>query len=314
LNKKYRLRDSTTQRTKDTVRAIITGGSGFVAQHLAQHLSNCGDDVLLTRRTNGHDCQFPALNWDLTAPLEPPVERAVEQFKPDTIFHLAAISTRGACGSSEPSAAAVAVNVQGTQHVIDLCESLASKPLLFFTSSVYVYGSRRAVIENVAEHDPPAPDNGYGVSKLLAEQLLRTNDANLQWVIARSFQHSGPGQSGSLLVPDWIGKLQHRPSNITVGNLNTWIDISDVRDVVRAYRLIAQPQFSGQTFNVGSGKATRSGEVMEILQNLIGTQCDIQESQPGTHYLPIANISHITKKTNWKPTISITQMLQDCLE
>jgi nucleoside-diphosphate-sugar epimerase len=83
---------------------------------------------------------------------------------------------------------------------------------------------------------------------------------------------------------------------------------------VRAYRLIAQPQFNGQTFNVGSGKAIRSGEVLQILQNLIGTQCAIEELQPGTHYLPIADISLITKQTNWIPTISITQMLQDCLE
>jgi GDP-4-dehydro-6-deoxy-D-mannose reductase len=246
--------------------------------------------------------------------MDPTVERAVERFKPDIIFHLAAISTRETCGSSEPSAVAVAVNVQGTQHVIDLCKSLSTKPLLFFSSSVYVYGSRRPGVENINENKSPAPDNGYGASKLLAEQLLRTNDSHLQWVIARSFQHSGPGQSGSLLVPDWISKLQHRPNNITVGNLDTWIDISDVRDVVRAYRLIAQPQFNGQTFNVGSGKAIRSGEVLQILQNLIGTQCAIEELQPGTHYLPIADISLITKQTNWIPTISITQMLQDCLE
>ena len=296
------------------MRAIITGGSGFVAKHLAQHLSDCGDDVLLTLRTDDCNCQFPTLHWDITAPMDPPTVRAAEQFKPDTIFHLAAISTRDICGSSEPSAAAMAVNVQGTQHVIDLCKSLSTKPLLLFSSSIYVYGSRRPVVENVNENISPAPDNGYGVSKLLAEQLLRSNASHLQWVIARSFQHSGPGQSGSLLVPDWISKLQHRPNNITVGNLNTWIDISDVRDVVRAYRLIAQPQFNSQTFNVGSGKATRSGEVMEILQNLIGTRCEIEELQPGTHYLPIADISHITRQTNWIPTISITQMLRDCLE
>jgi GDP-4-dehydro-6-deoxy-D-mannose reductase len=293
---------------------MITGGTGFVAQHLAQHLCDCGDDVLLTLRTDDRDCQFPTLHWDITAPLDPTAERVVEQFKPDTIFHLAAISTRDICGLAEPSAAAMAVNVHGTRHVIDLCESLSTKPLLLFSSSVYVYGSRRAVVENVNENNSPAPDNGYGISKLLAEQLLRTNDSHLQWVIARSFQHSGPGQSGSLLVPDWISKLQHQPSNISVGNLDTWIDISDVRDVVRAYRLIAQPQFNHQTFNVGSGKATRSGDIMEILQNLIGMRCDIEELQPGTHYLPIADISHITKQTNWIPTISITQMLQDCLE
>ena len=296
------------------MRAIITGGSGFVAQHLGKHLSDCGDDILLTQRTDDSNCPFPTLHWDITEPMDTAVKRAVEQFKPDTIFHLAAISTRNICGFAKPSEAAMAVNVQGTQHVIDLCKSLSTKPLLLFSSSVYVYGSRRCAIENVNENNSPAPDNGYGISKLLAEELLRTNDSHLQWVIARSFQHSGPGQSGSLLVPDWISKLQHQPNNITVGNLDTWIDISDVRDVVRAYRLIAQPRFNHQTFNVGSGRATRSGEIMEILQSLIGIRCDIEELQPGTHYLPIADISHITKQTNWIPTISITQMLQDCLE
>ena len=162
------------------MRAIITGGSGFVAKHLAQHLFDCGDDVLLTLRTDNRDCKFPTLYWDITAPMDPTVERAVERFKPDTIFHLAAISTRETCGSSEPSAVAVAVNVQGTQHVIDLCKSLSTKPLLFFSSSVYVYGSRRPGVENINENNSPAPDNGYGASKLLAEQLLRTNDSHLQ--------------------------------------------------------------------------------------------------------------------------------------
>jgi len=295
------------------VRAVITGGSGFVASHLVRHLLNNGDEILLINRTATPTDHPRSLTWDITVPASEAIRSRLQKFDPDVIFHLAAVSVRALCGDSQPSSRAMAVNVKGTEHVIDVCLNLTNQPMFVFSSSVYVYGSRRCAIELVGEDATPAPDNGYGKSKLLAEELLHQAADALPWVIARSFQHSGPGQTGSLLIPEWISKLRSGKPTITVGNLNSWMDISDARDVVKAYRMLADRQFSGTTFNVGSGQATCSGDIFNTLQKLLKIQCQVHESQPGTNFLPIANTAQIQNRVGWKTTISIEQMLQDCI-
>ncbi|MEC7564239.1 MAG: NAD(P)-dependent oxidoreductase [Planctomycetota bacterium] len=295
------------------MRAVITGGTGFVAGHLVQHLLEKGDEILLINRSTTSPQNPPALLWDIRSAPGASVVAQVQEFDPDVIFHLAAISVRALCGETQPSSDAQAVNVQGTSHVIELCTKLRQPPLLIFTSSVYVYGSRRSRSEQVSEITTPIPDNGYGKSKLAAEALLQQTSGAVPWVIARSFQHSGPGQAGSLLIPEWIHKLRNCDTTLNVRNLDSWIDICDARDVVRAYRMLADPRYAREIFNVGSGRATRSGDILSTLQTLLGVHCPIEESQPGTHYLPIADVSRIQDRVGWQTTISIEQMLKDCI-
>ena len=134
-----------------------------------------------------------------------------------------------------PSDTALQVNVEGTRHVANCCTQLPNVPRLVFTSSVYVYGSSFEQLTCVKEADPVAPDNGYGISKLMAEEVLEQFQPDLPYIIARSFQHTGPRQTGSLLIPEWIDKLRTEASPLEVYNLNTWIDYSDAPPQLQHY-------------------------------------------------------------------------------
>tara|TARA_B100000945_G_scaffold319520_1_gene326922 strand:+ start:3554 stop:4468 length:915 start_codon:yes stop_codon:yes gene_type:complete len=297
------------------VRAVVTGANGFVAGHLIDHLLDEGDTVLALTRTNG--CQIPLSEnlttgvWDITRPASTGMMQQIREFNPEVVFHLAAISVRSRCGNTEPSEEAMLVNVQGSRHVADCCLQMSLIPKLVFTSSVYVYGSCYDQITQVSEGNKTSPDNGYGISKLLAEQILMEYGSVLPLIIARSFQHTGPRQKGSLLIPEWVHKLQTEPSPLEVYNLQTWIDYSDARDVAKAYRILATQASTGEVFNVGSGNAIRSGEILDTLQVILGTSKQVSESKPGKNFLPIADIKKIQSQTDWRAEYTMKQTLQD---
>lgn len=297
------------------MRAVVTGANGFVAGHLIDHLLDEGDTVLALTRTN--HCQRPLSEqlttgvWDITTPASVGMVQQVREFNPDVVYHLAAISVRSRCGDKEPSEEAMRVNVQGSRYVAECCLQLPHVPKMVFTSSVYVYGSYYGQMTQVTEETKVCPDNGYGISKLLAEQILMEYEDRLPLIIARSFQHTGPGQAGSLLIPEWVHKLQTEPSPLEVYNLQTWIDYSDARDVAKAYRILATEGSTGEVFNVGSGNAVRSGEILDTLQALLGTSKKTTESKPGQNFLPIADIKKIQSQTSWRPEYTLVQTLQD---
>ncbi len=297
------------------MRTVVTGANGFVAGHLIDHLLAAGDTVLALTRTN--HCHIPLSQqlttgvWDITEPAPIGIINQINEFCPDVVYHLAAISVRSRCGNQEPSPEAIDVNVNGTRHIAECCLQLRHVPRMVFTSSVYVYGSSYDGITKVSEEHEVRPDNGYGISKWMAEQVLRDLEPQLPLIVARSFQHTGPGQTGSLLIPEWTHKLQSEPSPLEVYNLQTWIDYSDARDVAKAYRVLATEAQPGEIYNVGSGTVIRSGEILEILQSILGTEKQVTESHPGEHFLPIADTRKILTQTSWRPQFSIRQTLQD---
>ena len=300
------------------MRAVVTGANGFVAGHLIDHLMGEGDTVLALTRTNQCNLALsPQLTtgvWDISNPASAGMVQQIREFNPDVVYHLAAISVRARCGDSEPSEEAKQVNIEGSRHVAECCLKLPNAPRLIFTSSVYVYGSSYECITMVDEENDLCPDNGYGISKLQAEKALQRYEDSLPLVIARSFQHTGPGQRGSLLIPEWVQKLRAEPSPLEVYNLHTWIDYSDARDVARAYRVLATEATVGQIFNVGSGTAVRSGEILRILQSILGTSKEAIESMPGETFLPIADIQKIVTQTSWQPKYPLQQTLRDFIQ
>lgn len=300
------------------MRAVVTGANGFVAGHLIDHLLEQGDTVLaLTRKNHCKLALSPQLTtgvWDITQPASTGIIQQVREYNPDVVYHLAAISVRSSCGETTPSDTALQVNVEGTRHVANCCTQLPNVPRLVFTSSVYVYGSSFEQLTCVKEADTVAPDNGYGISKLMAEEVLEQFQPTLPYIIARSFQHTGPGQTGSLLIPEWIDKLHTEASPLEVYNLNTWIDYSDARDVAQAYRILALEGTPGELFNVGSGQAIRSGEIFNKLQSLLNTSKSAIESNPGESYLPIADITKIKSETSWRPQRLVDETLKDIIQ
>jgi GDP-4-dehydro-6-deoxy-D-mannose reductase len=308
------------------VKALITGITGFAGQHLAAHLLSQGDQVRgLSRRSDWLVDVPPALRqhveligWDLSAEAQPGPTAVgrITAFEPEVIYHLAAMSVPQDCGSQEPTSGALLVNVEGTRRVMQLATRLSSKPRVLFTSTSRVYRRVSSDAPYVDESSPLEPRGGYGISKLAAEDVARqmAADAAVELIVIRPFQHTGPGQNDRMMLPQWARQIAEGGSvPIEVLRTEAGIDVSDVRDVVRAYRLLAQRGVSGGTYNVGSGVPRTSGQVLKLLMDEAASERPIVELRPGPSQDPIAVIDALVACTGWRPEIPIAQTVADTL-
>ncbi len=308
------------------MKTLVTGATGFAGTYLAEHLLGAGDDVLGCSRgatwpesTPRHvQTSVPVLRWDVGDALQPgpTVVQRIEDFAPDYIFHLAALSVPRECGGDTPTDRATAVNVDGTARVLDLAAQLDGPTRVIFISSSHVYAPLAAASPPLAEAAPLAPRSAYGKTKLEAEtRVAAAHAAGLDTVTIRAFQHTGPRQSTQMMLPEWADQFARSSTDpINAYNCDTWIDLTDVRDVVRAYRLLAEKAPSGETYNVGSGITWRTGDILEILRNMAGPNRPIVELRPGTHHDPIANTDRLLDATGWQAEISLQQTVADTWE
>ena len=287
---------------------LITGVSGFAGGFLAEHLLQCGDVVLGCSPDGKWEESSPEelpeqvelLAWDLGSPdgLSADARRRIEEFRPDCVYHLAGLSVPEDCGDDEPLPAAMAINVDGTRRVMELAAALPSKPRVLFISSSQVYAPISPEAPPLAETAPLGPWRAYGRTKLLAEGEVRraVDELGFDAVIARSFQHTGPRQSPRMMLPEWARQLAAgRPQPVEVHTLDAQIDLSDVRDVVRAYRMLLERGQRGEVYNVGSGVSRRSGDVLELLRSMADPTRPVVELRPGFKQDPIADVGRILR-------------------
>jgi GDP-4-dehydro-6-deoxy-D-mannose reductase len=295
------------------VRSLITGAGGFVGRHLAQHLQECGDALLcLERAPNSHGS--PAILWDLAREAPADVRREIQSFAPRAIYHLAAISIPSDCGRLEPTAAARSVNVDGVRRLLMLAESLRPQPRVLVISSAHVYAPVPPDSPRVDEDAPLAPSSAYGKTKLAAERIARAAASRgLPVVVARAFNHTGPGQSSRLMLPQWCRQFARGDDPVVVQCRDAWLDIIDVRDVVRAYRLLMECGEAGRAYNVGGGIARKSGDLLEQLAQTADARRRIQETNPGLRQQAIADITRLTAATGWRPQIDLQTTIADTL-
>ncbi|HET6883063.1 MAG TPA: NAD-dependent epimerase/dehydratase family protein [Pirellulales bacterium] len=308
------------------MRAFITGITGFAGGFLAEHLMSCGDDVSgCSRRGEWPDWAGDDLHgvkptaWDVGENASDEIRSAVTDFAPDCIYHLAALSVPSDCGGTEPTERALEVNVRGTERVLDLAASLPRPPRVVFVSTSHVYGKGTKERPYFDERTPPGPQRAYGKTKLMAEEAVRRAvvKRGLDAVIARAFQHTGPRQEPRLMLPEWAQQAA-RPANdhIQIKHPDTWVDLTDVRDVVRAYRLLAQRGESGESYNVGSGVARLARDIAGMLVKLAGPSKKLIEPQPRPpeKFDPIADIRRLQAATGWQPGIALETTIRDTLE
>ena len=309
-----------------THRALIIGVSGFAGGFLAEHLLDVGDAVLGVSPDGKWMPSSPPslagsvelLLWDIGRPdgPEPSILHRVEQFSPDAIYHLAAMSVPADCGDREPTPLAVEVNVEGTRRVLELAAALSSRPRVLFTSSSYVYAPVASSAPHVAEDAAVAPRCGYGKTKLAVEELAQRmrEERGVDVVIARAFQHAGPRQSPRMMLSQWASQFAVADKPVEVYTRDAHVDLTDVRDVVRAYRLLVEHGRSGEVYNVGSSRDRRTGDLLELLRGIADPGRPIVELRPGPKQDPIADIARLTGDTGWQPEISIERTVADTWE
>ncbi|PWB69951.1 hypothetical protein C3F09_09810 [candidate division GN15 bacterium] len=255
--------------------AFITGIPGFAGSFLAEELLACGYRVVGTMREGESTHHLSAIEHRITL-FEADIldaehnRKLVRKFKPDYIFHLAAMASVGR--SFEMERMTFLVNFEGTLNMLDAARAHAGLRKFVFVSSADCYGVFAPKNKTLREDQPLNPVSPYGIAKAAAEQAARYYHRayNLPVVVARSFNHSGPRQSDSFAIPSFAHQIAaiesglHKPE-LLVGDLSARRDISDVRDIVRGYRLLAERGKPGNIYQLCSGRAVAMSRVLEML-------------------------------------------------
>ena len=291
------------------MKAFVTGASGFVGTWLCDHLRACGDEVVV-----------PQVGFDLTDPDS--VRHGLVEAQPDAVFHLGARSHVGE--SWQEPAGTFKVNATGTLHVLDAALACDAPPTVLLVSSSEVYGTVSQDEVPVSEGSALRPVTPYAASKVAAEYLgvQAYLGTKLPVVISRSFNHVGPGQAPNFAVSAFAkrivdAKAQNKKS-LAVGNLDARRDFTDVRDVVRAYRMLVERGTPGEVYNVCSNKDVSIGEIADSLLRLSGIDArfEVDPSLLRPVELPLltGDNSKIVESIGWRPEISLDQTLRDTLD
>jgi GDP-4-dehydro-6-deoxy-D-mannose reductase len=246
------------------------------------------------------------------------VDAAVEREKPAQVYHLAGASHVGE--SWERSTQHLAIHVLGTHYLLEALRRHAPGCRVLVVSSGMVY---RPKPEPLAEDSPIGPPNPYALSKLAEEQVALHAAAQdgLEIVIARPFNHIGPGQSPKFAPPNFARQIAEiergAPPTITIGNLDAKRDFTDVRDVVSAYVALMARGKAGRIYNVCSGVATPIRAILDELLSMsrvaVTLQMDPARLRPNDVPYMAGSAARLTEDTGWRPTISLGQTLADTL-
>lgn len=290
------------------MKAFLTGANGFVGNWLSRHLDACGDEVV------------PAPEgFDVTDPES--VRRAVIDAQPDVLFHLAAQSHVGE--SWKNPARTFAVNATGTLHVLDAALACDEPPRVLVISSSEVYGNVKEADLPLTESSPLAPVTPYASSKVAGEYLgLQAYlGTKLPVIRTRSFNHVGPGQAPNFLVSALAQRIvkaeREGQTTLAVGNLEARRDYTDVRDVVRAYRLLAEKGTPGAVYNVCSGSDMAVSAVADRLLALSSAKLQLTVDPDLVRPVELPALrgdnSSLRQATGWSPEITLDQTLADVL-
>lgn len=293
------------------MRALVTGAGGFVGTHLLAHLRESGDEVIGTdQATDGLDITDASQVLD-----------KLRNVKPEVVYHLAGWADVG--GSWAAPATAFRVNAEGTLNVLLACVDTGVRRVLA-VSSADVYGAVAEADLPISESAPLRPVSPYAASKVAADflGLQAYLGRGLDVLRVRAFNHLGPGQSDKFVASALASRIARNEldgsDSLTIGNLSARRDFTDVRDVVRAYRMIITNGAPGEVYNVCSGVDIAVQELAEDMLAMASRPMHF-ETDPDLLRpvdVPVLRGDHtkLTAATHWQPEIPLSQTLTDLLD
>lgn len=289
------------------MRAFVTGGSGFVGPWLLEHLAAAGDDVVASE------------SIDVTDPEG--LRSAMVEAHPDAVYHLAAQSSVGSSWSGQ--AVTFEVNATGTLHVLEAAQACSPQPRVLLVSSAEVYGAVPTGELPVKETAPFRPATPYAASKAAAELLglQAFLGAGLDVVRTRPFNHTGPGQLPKFVIPALARQVAEAAKSgdkvLQTGNLHVLRDVTDVRDVVRAYRLLVESGVAGEVYNVCRGESVSVAELAKRLIAIAGVDLEVRVDPDLVRPVDVPEMRGDPARIQalgWCPRISLDRMLGDVFE
>ena len=299
---------------------LVTGGAGFAGSHALDMLTETGQGVVAWHRPGATPADARA-RWfpvDLTDRVA--VGRAIDALRPSLVYHCAGAAHVGRAWTT--STAALEINVLGTHHLLEAIRRADLRATVLIPSSAMVY---QPSAEPIGEDSPLVPVSPYGTSKLAQERLgFHAVADGLDVRLARAFNHIGPRQDHAFAAAGFARRIADIEAGlwpepvISVGNLQSCREVTDVRDTVRAYRRIMEAGHPGRPYNVCSGHAVAIGDILDRLLRrarvAIRVQVDERRLRPNDIPMVVGNPTRIREDLGWTPTIPIDQTLDDLLE
>lgn len=291
------------------MRAFVTGAQGFVGAWLQAHLRESGDEVEVAE---------PGLDIADADGLR----RAVVGAAPDALYHLAAFTHVGESWG-EPEEV-FRVNAVGTLNLLEAARRCSSPPRVLLASSAEVYGAVKPEDLPLTERSPLLPVSPYAASKVAAEYLgVQAHLGHgLPVIRARAFNHVGPGQAPTFAVSALAQRIVEAEragsKELRVGNLRPRRDFTDVRDVVRAYRLLILRGNAGEVYNVCSGIDVSIEDVAQRLLAIAGSVLDLVVDpaleRPADVPILRGDSTLLRSATGWRPTLPLDATLRAVLD
>lgn len=335
------------------MKSLVIGAAGFVGSYLIRHLKQglghqvaatkmpqeqiyakafgtCGMDVfdLNIYDPNIYDPDVYDLDiydldiYDLDILDQDALLELLQVTHPDYVFHLAAQSSV-AIAWKDPRLT-VDVNIQGAVNVLEGLRRLDWRPRLLLVGSGEEYGFVQPGEIPIREDNRIHPGNIYAATKACQNMLgsIYARAYGLEVMMVRAFNHIGPNQDPIFVVADFCRQAARieagqKEAVMRVGNLDVRRDFTDVRDVVRAYAMLAERGKAGETYNVGSGKAVRIADILQMI--LKSSTADIRVETDTSRLRPVdlpvieADIRKLKETTGWRPSIPLGQTIEETL-
>jgi GDP-4-dehydro-6-deoxy-D-mannose reductase len=293
-------------------RLFLTGHDGFVGHTLRSLLEDGGK--------RGYEVVLPSCHYDLRDPVS--IERALPSTAPDCVIHLAAQSF--VPESFRDPRLTFDVNFVGTLNLFQFLQRQGFRGRLLYVSSAEVYGLVDPAEMPITEERFPSPRSPYGVSKVAAEALCaqwRQTEA-LDVIVARPFNHIGPGQLERFVVSSFARqlveiKLGRRKPLIATGDMDVTRDVTDARDVANAYLLLLERGVTGEIYNICSGLEFWIRDILSLLVELVGVEVSIVQDPARMRATDqkrlLGSYEKLKRCTGWQPAIALRQSLADII-
>lgn len=298
---------------------LITGANGFVGQHLAKELSEHDYTVVGIGGQQGATEQSPHLaSYSVVELTDSKAVDGIDFSAVYGIIHLAGLAAVGP--SFDEPTLYMNVNIGIEVNLFEAALKQGVTPRFLVVSSGALYDATSPL--PLTELSSVVPSSPYAVSKLGQEQMAQYyTGRGFECIIARPFNHIGPGQGPGFIVPDFAEQLikvgKGELDKLTVGNLDAERDYTDVRDIARAYRLLLEAGKSGETYNICSGTPRSGHVILDALQKASGITASVEQDpakmRPADNPVIYGTHQKLATDTGWEPEISFEQTMADVI-
>lgn len=296
---------------------LVTGVNGFVGQHVAKELSEHGMQVVgiggpqYTSKQSEYIHEYHTVDLMDKAAVE-----SLDFNDIDGVIHLAGMAAVGP--SFDNPTQYIQTNIGIEINLFEVAQAQDKHPKFVIISSGSLYDTKAGL--PITEASPVLPNSPYAVSKIGQEQMaLYYGTRGFEVVIARPFNHIGPGQNPGFIVPDLTKQIvafeRGEAKEVLVGNLDAKRDYTDVRDIATAYRLLIEKGRTSETYNICSGRSLSGHKILSLIQEASGSSAPVAQDPNKMRPSDTPDIygSHdkLTQDTGWEPRINIGQTVAD---